>query len=258
MKTKYSTNLSDAQWHEIAWAMPAAAERGRPRKWPWRTLLDAMLYAARAGGAWHLLPGDFPPWQTVYWWFARFCREGLWERLLALLRSLARLFNGRKPLPSAAILDSQSVRTARQKGPRGYDGAKRIKGRKRQLLTDTLGLPLALEVTAGNVQDRTAAWALLPAWLAQLRSLRRLWADQGYKSEPLRAALRPKAELEFVGATPGQKGFAVQPCRWRIEGSFSWASNWRRLRSDYEQNPLHSRAFFLSAFTGLLLNRLCR
>ena len=124
------------------------------------------------------------------------------------------------------------MRTARQKGPRGHAGARRLNGRKRQLLTDTLGLPLALEITAGDVQDRTAAWSLLPGWLKCWQSLKRLWADHGYKSEPLRAALHPQAELEFVGAAPGQKGFAVQPCRWRIEGSFSWASNWRRLRSD--------------------------
>src|SRR5689334_23212695 len=123
----YSTNLTNGQWREIAWILPAAAKTGRPRKWPFRTLCNAMLYITRGGCAWHLLPGDFPPWQTVYWWFKRFCREGFWEQLLALLRSLARLLCGRKALPSAAILDSQSVRTARQKGPRGYDGAKHIR-----------------------------------------------------------------------------------------------------------------------------------
>jgi transposase len=103
MKTNYATNLTDAQWRQIAWALPAAAATGRPRKWPFRILCDAMLYLTRAGCAWRLLPADFPPWQRVYWWFERFCREGLWQRLLALLRSLARLMAERKALPSAAI-----------------------------------------------------------------------------------------------------------------------------------------------------------
>ena len=258
MKKHSETDLTDEQWRTIcAVVRPAPTERGRPRKWPLRTLLDAVLYLTRAGCCWRLLPGDFPPWQTVYSYFARWCSLGLWDRLLVLLRALARVWIGRRLLPSAGIVDSQAVRCGRQKGVRGYDAAHRTWGRKRQMLTDTLGLPLALEVTAGSEQDRTAAWRLLPGWLREFPSLRKLWIDQGYKSQSLADAMKPVA-IEFVGAPKGQKGFQVQPKRWVIESSWSWAFNWRRLRSDYEEKLLHSRAFLLTAFNGLLLRKLYR
>jgi putative transposase len=258
MKKHYSTNLSDEQWGAICWVvLPAPTERGRPRKWPLRTLVDAILYLTRAGCAWRLLPGDFPPWQTVYGYFARWSELGLWDRLVALLRSLARLWFGRNALPSAAIMDSQAVRCGRQKGVRGYDAAHFTWGRKRQMLTDTVGWPLEVEVTGGDLQDRSAAWRFLPGWLERFESP---CATSGWtkaaRASPWPGPSRPW-RWSLSERPRARRAFRFSPSAGRSKPPGARAFNGRRLRSDCEEKLLHSRAFLLAAFSGLLLHKLC-
>jgi putative transposase len=235
---------------------------GRRRKVKMREVLNAIFYLDRAGCAWELLPKDFPHFKTVYGYFRQWRIDGTWEHIHDRLRERMRQRQGRHRQPSAAVLDSQSVKTTDVGGPeRGFDGGKRVRGRKRHILVDTTGLLLLVVVTAANVQDKTGARILLEMIKDGFRRLNLIWVDGGYGSDPLQewiAELRPDhpVRIEVVKRTDSSEGFKVLPRRWVVERSFGWLNKHRRLSKDYERLPETSQTMIRVAFIRLMLARL--
>jgi len=224
-------------------------------------MFNAIFYMARSGCSWRMLPKDLPPWQTVYGYFRKWGHLGLWLQWHHLFRELLRYQSGRAPTPTAAILDSQSVKTGDHAGQRGVDAGKKINGRKRHVLTDTLGLIILALVTPADVQDQDGAKRLLEPVLGGLRRLQVIWADSKYGVHWLIdwiKGLRPygKLHLEVVAKPPGQKGFAVLPKRWIGERTFGWLIKSRRLVRDYEVRTDHSESFIYVVMLRLMLRRL--
>ena len=259
-RTFYDTDLTDTEWEQLEPLVPPAKVGGRPPKHSRREILNGIFYAVRSGGAWKLLPHDLPPWRTVYHYFWTWRRTGVWQQIHDCLREQVREAVGRQKNPSAAILDSQSIRTSEAGGVRGYDGGKKIRGRKRHILVDTLGLLLFVVVTSANVQDRNGAQLLLSPLATQFRRLRLLWADGAYAGEleTWTRGLRKwgKLRLEIVRKPKGQKGFAVLPWRWRVERTFAWLCRNRRLRCDYERLPQTTESLIYVAMIRLMTRRL--
>jgi transposase len=255
---KYDSSLSDAQWSLLKLILPKRAKRGRPPT-DLRRILDAILYVLKGGIPWRLLPSDFPPWQTVYHVFRKWARENVWAALNDLLRPEARALEGKLPQPTAAILDSQSVKSDPHGGKVGYDAAKRIKGRKRHLLVDTLGLVLGATVTPANVPEREGALDLLKGTLGNFKRVLRLWVDGGYGGSPFAekvGELRPKLEVEVVKRSDDVKGFKVLPRRWVVERTFAWLMRHRRLVRDYETSESSAEAWIYLAMTRIQIRRL--
>ena len=256
----YPSSLTDDQWEEIQPQFPSRPGGGRPPLHHYRDILHAIFYLLRTGCAWRYLPHDFAPWQTVYGYFRRWCQQGVWKRIHDRLVKRVRVADGKKPTPSAGILDSQSVRCADQFGERGYDAGKKIKGRKRHVLVDTLGLIHAMTITVASVQDRDGARSVLP-WLRHHASrLRVIWADGGYAGALVSWVWRLRAQrrvrLEIVKRTEQQRGFAVLPKRWIVERTLGWLVKNRRLRCDYEQLTSTSETLIYVAMIRLMLRRL--
>ena len=241
--------------------LPASKLPGRLRAHSLRDIFDAIFYVLKSGCPWRLLPHDFPPWSTVYYHFRKMRLSGMWGLIYKALRSAERNRVGKNPDPSAAIMDSQSVKTT-EEGPssNGYDAHKNIKGRKRHLLVDTLGPPLSVYVTPTDVQDRVGARLLLAGLGPLVPRLKKIWADGAYSGRELAGWCEKRGgwELEIVERDRKAKGFEVLAKRWIVERTFSWLIRNRRLSKDYERRVQTSETLIEVAAIHLILRRLAR
>lgn len=249
----YPSSLTDAEWKLIEPLVPGPKLFGRPPRYTKREILDAIFYVVRGGIAWRLLPHDLPPWRIVYYYFMIWRRDGLWPQIHDALRDRVRLQSGKKA-PTAAILDSQSVKVSNHGGVRGYDAGKKIMGRKRHLLVDTLGLILQVVVHSAAIQDRDGAELVLRVLLARFGWLRCIFVDGGYAGALVawvRELLPHRGlKLEVVKRSDADKHrFAILPKRWIVERTFGWLSKFRRLAKDYEFPTENSETMILLAAT---------
>ncbi len=258
MRTSYPSNLSDAEWDCLQRFLPPRSPRSRLRRHSLRSVFDALFYLLRTGCPWRYLPSNSPPWQTVDYHCKQFCRTGLWTRLYRALRDAERRRGGRDPNPSAAIMDAQSVKTVGESGGiRGFDAHKCVKGRKRHLLVDTLGLPLSIYVTPANVHDAVGAHCLLAGLSSFVPRLKIIWADQAYQGHELAEWCKATGgwELGVVKRAPGMRGWSQQPKRWIVERTFAWLLRSRRLAMDYERKVQTSETLIEVAMIRLLVAR---
>ncbi len=255
---KYDTDLTDAQWAYLQPILPKPSKRGRPPK-DRRRILEAILYLVKCGCPWRYLPADFPCWKTVYHVFRQWVVNHQWAVIHDTLRVLVRRSHDKRSRPTAAILDSQSVKSAGHGGTVGYDAAKQIKGRKRHLLVDTLGLVLGVVVTPANVTERAGAQMLLARALGWFAWLRILWVDGGYTGAAFAQwvrGLRSKLAVEVVKRSEATNGFSVLPRRWIVERTFGWLMHHRRLVRDYETTEASAEAWIYIAMIRIQLRRL--
>jgi putative transposase len=254
---RYPSDLTDRQWNCIKELIPSAKPGGRPRSLEMRAVINAILYSVVSGCQWRMLPREYPAWQSVYTYFRTFRDDGTWHRIHETLRAQVRQRAGRHKHPTARALDSQSVKTAQGPGVRGYDAGKKVKGRKRHILVDTLGLLLAVVITSAALSDAAGAKLLLRRLGGAGKKLRRIWVDGAYRGHLLEwVILHCRFRLQPVLRSDDQKGFVVLPRRWVVERTFAWLTQCRRLGKDYEVLPESSEAMIYIAMTRLMVRRL--
>ena len=268
---RYPSSLTDAEWALVADLFEKKGP-GKPPLYPRRLLVDACCYVVRSGCPWRLLPKDFPPWQDVYATFRRWTDKGLFEAMHDRLRTMWRQRMGREDAPTAGVLDSQSIKTSAQGGPKGYDAGKKVKGRKRHLVVDVLGLLLAVLILPAHIQDRDAAAPLVARAVDKYPTLKKLLADSSYAGEceksikaqygiEVEVIRRPRkagAWTDATGPPPTALSapFPILPRRWVVERTHAWIERPRRLSKDYDRRPDVSAAWVWLAETRILLRRL--
>jgi transposase len=256
----YPSDLTDDQWAVIEPLVPAVRSGGRPAEHTRRRIVEAILYVVRTGCSWRQLPHDFPPWATVFWYFKQWRADDTVDRIHDALRDRVRDVAGRDPMASAGIVDAQSVRAADTvgAGSRGFDAGKKVNGRKRHIVVDTMGLLLAVIITSAAVQDRHGARRVLDRLRFTMPSVALIWADGGYGGPQLLGWARRvlHVSIEIVRKPLGIPTFHVLPRRWVVERTFAWIVKCRRLDQDYERLPAHSEAMIKWAMIGLMSRRL--
>ncbi len=270
MRRSYASDLSDSEWAYLRSRLSELPKTIRTRTHSLREIFDAIFYVLKTGCHWRLLPHDFPPWQTDFYHYRRFRLSGMWHRIFTILRGAQRKRAGKDPDASAAIMDSQSIKTTEECAKpdaggydahaNGYDAHKNVKGRKRHLLVDTLGVPLSVYVTPANVQDRVGARLLLAGLAPLVPRLEKIWADGAYGGEPLAQWCREEGgwDLEIVERDREAEGFEVIPKRWIVERTISWIGRNRRMSKDYERKVQTSETLIELAMIRLILRRLAR
>ncbi|MFD7836168.1 IS5 family transposase [Streptomyces sp. NPDC059761] len=264
-RRRHPSDLSDARWEPVEPVLTAwRAERrgrgldiGRPPDHDLRSLLDAVLYVNRTGIPWRYLPHDYPHWNTACAYFARWQEEGVFDQLNTLLRRQVRRQEGREEKPTACIIDSQRIKTSTNVPAcgQGIDAGKKIVGRKRSIVIDTVGLLLAVVVTAASVQDSIAGQTLIERVAAEHPTVRKTWVDGGYRQHLVEHAATLGIDMHIVRRTPTTRGFAVLP-RWAVDRTLGWLMNHRRLARDYETHPHRSEAMIHLAMINLTTRRI--
>lgn len=255
-KTKrYPSDLTDEEWSAVEPFLPKASPTGSRRRTDLREVLNALRYLVRSGCEWRMLPVHFPPWQTVYWWFRRMTRRLMFRTIHDVALMIDRAQAGRNVQPSAAVIDSQSVKAPAAHGTRGFDGAKKIVGRKRHIAVDTDGRLLMVNLTTANISDSAGAQPVLDAIHKRWPQVKHLFADSAYERlQLLEKAAFLDFTVEIVRRT--EAAFVVLPRRWVVERTFGWMTRYRRLVRDYEARLDVSHAMIDIAMAGLLIRRI--